>query len=884
MTKTWIRIVALALCGLLVLGLALTAFADEVKTEEITDETAEEVIYGGIIAINTLEDFLNFAEFCRLDSYSLGLCVTLETDIDLTDVEFEPIPIFCGTFEGNGHTISGLNITGHGSSQGLFRYVRAGAVVRNLNVEGTVAPGGSACYVGGIAGQNGGLIQNCSFQGTVTGTDQVGGIAGRNALGGIIENCQTDGTVFGSHFVGGAVGENAGVIRACVNTAQVNTTVKQNSVEITDITLETLTSAETITTVTDIGGIAGSSGGVIRDCENRGDVGYPHIGYNIGGIAGSQTGYVAACENYGAISGRKEVGGIVGQMEPSTYMEFTADTLQTLEEQLGVMSGLAGQATANAQNAAADISGQAANIGQYVEDAKGALKMLVPEEGESFDPDTLVAARNALNDALSGMNNSVNNMASSAMGLVSNLGKDMQAVMNQMSTIMAIMENASEGLGGSIYDVSDQDTDGDILAKVTLCVNFGDVLGDRNVGGVLGAVSYESDLDPDEDVDKGGNYSLNYDVQVRAVVLSCKNEGNVEGRNGNTGGVVGWMYLGLIRNCVNTGNVDAADADHVGGIVGLSQGYVRYCAAKCVITGGSYVGGIAGEANVITTNGAMVRITASEKSGAIAGWVETLEGETLPVLGNYYLNMEGDYGAIDGISYAGKAECAGEEVFFAMDLLLDAFHTVTVRFVQENGEVQRVELSYGDALTDDQIPGVSPKENCTGYWEGLAETDLSRITFDMTFEAAYIADSATIASSLTDGKGLPIVLAQGKFTGEETVELQELTGDGIIAGWVFTLPENAVATQLRYRIPEGWDAEALALQVRCADGSWRTEEFTTGGSYLVFPLQEGDSAFRVTEAEQDHTLQILICAAGAAVVVLLIVVLIVGKKQRKKKA
>lgn len=881
MTKTWIRIVALALCGLIVLGLALTAFADEADPEETTEETAGEVVCGGVIAIRSLEDFLNFAECCRLDSYSAGMYITLETDIDLTGVEWEPIPIFSGTFEGSNYTISGLEISGHGSVQGLFRYVQAGAVVRNLNVAGNVAPGGSACYVGGIVGRNSGLIQNCSFQGTVTGADQVGGIVGWNALSGIVENCRTDGTVSGSHFVGGTVGANAGVIRSCVNSAQVNTTVKQNSVEISDITLETLTSAETITTVTDIGGIAGTSSGVVRACENRGDVGYPHIGYNIGGIAGSQLGYLAECENYGLISGRKEVGGIAGQMEPATYLEFSMDSLQLLEEQMGVMSSLTTRAATNAQNSAAEISSQVGLIDESVEDVKEALKMLIPEEGETFDPDSLLAARNALSDSLTDINGNLNGIASSALSLTGNLGKDLQAVMNQMNVIMETMDQVSEGIGGSLSDVSDADTDADILAKITLCRNYGDVMGDVNVGGILGAVSYESDLDPEDDVDLIGNSSLNYDVQVRAVVLACRNEGSVEVKNSKAGGVVGWMYLGLIRNCVNTGNVDGADADQVGGIVGLSRGYVRYCAAKGVITGGTCVGGIAGEANVITANGAMVLLAGTEKVGAIAGWVEELDGESLPVLGNLYIAVDGDCGAIDGISYAGKAECAAEEVFFAMDLLLDAFHTVTVRFVQENGEIQRVELGYGDALTEDRIPEVSPKENCTGYWEGLAQTDLSRITFDVTFEAAYTGSSTTIAGSLTDGKGLPIVLVQGDFGGADTVRLQELTGEGVIGGWAFTLPENAEATQLRYRIPEGWEAEVLTLQVRGADGSWRTEEFTTAGSYLVFPLQEGDSAFRVMEAEQDHTLQILVCAA-AAVAVLLIVVWSLHKKKRKK--
>ena len=69
----------------------------------------------------------------------------------------------------------------------------------------------------------------------------------------------------------------------------------------------------------DTGGIAGYSDGVIIGCSNYGRVGYEHTGYNIGGIAGRQSGVVTSCTNIGTVYGRKDVGGIVGQMEP--YIE-----------------------------------------------------------------------------------------------------------------------------------------------------------------------------------------------------------------------------------------------------------------------------------------------------------------------------------------------------------------------------------------------------------------------------------------------------------------------------------------------------------------------------------------------------------------------------------
>ena len=166
----------------------------------------------------------------------------------------------------------------------------------------------------------------------------MGGIAGVNTVTGVIENCHSMGTVSGSHFVGGIAGENMGIIRDCANHAAVNTTPRQNSVQLPDINIDSLTNTEAANIATDIGGIAGISGGVIRKCENLGNVGYRQMGYNIGGIAGTQSGYITDCVNRGHIQGRKEVGGIVGQMEPAIVIAYSKDTLQILKGQLSELS------------------------------------------------------------------------------------------------------------------------------------------------------------------------------------------------------------------------------------------------------------------------------------------------------------------------------------------------------------------------------------------------------------------------------------------------------------------------------------------------------------------------------------------------------------------
>ena len=93
---------------------------------------------GTYVTILNLKSLEKLAEKCRLDRYSQNLVVSLQTDLDLEGRDFSGIPIFCGRFEGNGHSIRGLNLTMEGSAHGFFRYLTETAVVQNLHLEGTV--------------------------------------------------------------------------------------------------------------------------------------------------------------------------------------------------------------------------------------------------------------------------------------------------------------------------------------------------------------------------------------------------------------------------------------------------------------------------------------------------------------------------------------------------------------------------------------------------------------------------------------------------------------------------------------------------------------------------------------------------------------------------
>lgn len=806
------------------------------------------------LRIGSVEEFLAFAENCRLDSYSMGLSVKLESDIDL-DADFDGIPWFAGSFDGSGHSITGLNIDCDGSAQGLFRYLTAEARVENLHVQGSVMPGGSRGRVGGIAGENAGVIVNCSFQGTVSGGDRVGGIAGKNAVTGIVENCRMKGELIGDHFIGGIAGENLGVIRDCANGAAVNITAQQNSVELADVNLETLTGTEAPNTVTDVGGIAGISLGVIRGCENRGDVGYKHMGYNIGGIAGTQQGFISDCVNYGDVRGRKEVGGIVGQMEPNTLIEYSKDALQILEQQLGGMSYLVNRTATNAQKNSEPLYGQLNTLYGQAQSAAEALTPLLGGGGIP-DPDSIQAAQNVLSGSLSAMGGTVSAMNGTLETTVTGLAQDVQALTGQISAMGATIGAAKETVGGSITDVSDEDTDEELSGKVVGCVNRGSVQADLNAGGVAGAMAVENDLDILEDLELLGDESMNFENRIRSVLLNSENYGSVTAAKQNAGGIVGWQPLGLVKGCVNSGSVGSSAAEYAGGVVGLSRGWIRGCSANCIVSGADYVGGIAGSAARATDCLSMVILEdARERQGAIFGSREAVEAEEDEILiaDNYYHPVEADMGAIDGISYAGVAEPLKLSAFLELENLPELFTGAFVRFRFEDDSEEVLRLPVGSRLKDEDIPALPEKDGYEAEWVGLEEAKHTDILFDMSFEALYTAHHKVIESPKKDESELAPALLEGDFPEGDSVSLGRVNGGPALADGEKLLEKHTVnfsgqgtAKRLRLRLDEEIDSERIRLWVLSGE-EWTERSFRVEKSYLVVDWSAEDSGIALVQ-------------------------------------
>ena len=155
--------------------------------------------------------------------------ITLDTDIDLTGKDWTPIGTdydnsYKGTFDGGGHTITGLTFTTNDEYAGLFGYLNRAGTVKNVVMEGVQITshqiyGGS---IGGVAGYSWGTIENCSVSGSVSGTVYVGGVVGVQ-IGGSITGCSSSATVKGMVDVGGVAGQtnSSATLTACYATGNV---------------------------------------------------------------------------------------------------------------------------------------------------------------------------------------------------------------------------------------------------------------------------------------------------------------------------------------------------------------------------------------------------------------------------------------------------------------------------------------------------------------------------------------------------------------------------------------------------------------------------------------------------------------------------------------
>ena len=1093
-----------------------------------------------VVYLRTAEDLAELSKNCTLDSWSQGKTAYLEADIDLTGADFVPIPTFGGTFEGQGHTISGLSLTGSGNVRGLFRYIQPSGVVRDLSVEGWIDPTDRKNTLGGIAGSNQGLLSNCSFHGTVRGADYIGGLVGTNESSGQIINCTFSGAVTGEHYVGGIAGQNGGSIIRCANSGSINTTEVDAELNLDNLNQEQLNAAENVPVCTDIGGITGFSSGILQSCVNTGAVGYAHVGYNIGGIAGRQSGYLNGCANSGTILGRKDVGGIAGQLVPEVRLLYNEGQVGDLLDELDVLRSLVDQTgddvrgasdeisermqaisdrAAEAQDTIGDFADSAADwanenmdeindlsarlswlidqltpvlddtsgLMDLAEDLADQLEEVLDEAGQASDlgeqterelraavrslrqaaasgktavarllsalehlgaalgsalqsqeameevraaagelaaalrdmsdalariaqllwsggdeaalreavqalADTLTRAGAALEQAVAAVvahldgdaldsagedaaaawqalrtaaqslldaaghtadaasllpellaqggdiaealrapGRTLEKLASRAAGLGEDLADifrelaeeptfsirpidstlrqqgdalgdifsgllddgdalretmsgstdilldDLDAINRQFGVITDLLRDLLEGgeePEDRFEDVSDEASAATDMGDLSDARNDGTVEGDINVAGIVGSMAIEYDFDPEDDLIREGDRSLDFRYQTRAVVTACINTGEITGKQDYAGGIVGLMDLGRVSGCENYGTVTSTNGDYVGGIAGASWGSIRDSWSKCRLSGGDYVGGVAGLGATLVNCHTLVTIDEGDAClGAVAG--DAASGGT--VSGNTFTSES--LGALDGISYAGRAEPVTFDALCGTEGVPELFSRLELTFAADGVTVAVVPFRYGEGI--DALPEIPAKKGYSAAWPDL---DYTHLTASQTLEAEY----TPYTSALTDGGELPQILVDGSFSSRAEVShtTEEVTWTDARgrahSGTAYTVtvedPDlEQVAYTVHCRLPDAGKRCALWVQ----DGSgWSQADFTIDGQYLLLTSQTEAITFCVTERPGSLSAWL---AAGAGCLLLLAAACYVPRRIRKKR-
>ena len=230
----------------------------------------------GSYTVTSADGLMNVAEL--VNGGKTDINITLDKNIDLTGKDWTPIGTsfdnsYTGTFDGGGHTITGLTITTKDQFVGLFGYLNRAGTVKNVVMEGIqITSNHMFGNTGGVAGFSWGTIENCSVSGSVSGTKCVGGVVGAQKAGSLT-GCSSSATVKGTVDVGGVAGQtnSNATMTACYATGNV-------TLEIAPINN------------IDVGGAVGFNGGSrILACYATGNVtstGSSTVNVYIGGFCG----------------------------------------------------------------------------------------------------------------------------------------------------------------------------------------------------------------------------------------------------------------------------------------------------------------------------------------------------------------------------------------------------------------------------------------------------------------------------------------------------------------------------------------------------------------------------------------------------------------------
>ncbi len=645
-----------------------------------------------------LKAFANAVNGGATDANAILTADIIAKGTDWTPIGYSYRP-YIGTFDGDGHTITGLSTesTAGRDYVGLFGYVGAGGVVQNVGLVGGCIKGQD--LVGAVAGCSDGQILNCYNTGEVTATDDsgfVGGVVGATYRG-TVQSCYNTGTVSGLNaYAGGVVGLNVeGTVQNCYNTGDVSGAI--------------------------VGGVAGfnnaENGGraEISNCFNTGKISGTNM---VGGVAGRNnaddyfervcTATVTNCYNMGEVSvngAYTDVGGVVGQNVQKTGCSaevtncYSAGTV-TASGSNSSADGVAGYNNGTVQNCYydSDVCDANNNIGTRLTTAQmtgdaalsnmpgfAAAAWYRKANAETADIFTWFyphlrgfAYDTTLADAdwyarreesnimeisdyagLKAFAAAVNGGRIKLTGVLKSdiaaTDKEWTPIGNELKPYVGIFD----GDGHTITGLSNED-----VANAPINAGLFGWLGEnakvknvRLTGVDLKATFYLGAVAGDA---KG------------AEITNCRNTGEINCTASQVGGIIGSIRGAIVSNCCNTGDITStANNAYVGGIAGFlcgdqSAAGITNCYNTGTVTGkGRYsnVGGIAGYANdrnctVEIANcyntGAVTATGTSSRAGGIAASSCVFDGGTVEVINCYSagaVTADQNVGGVIGLKY-----------------------------------------------------------------------------------------------------------------------------------------------------------------------------------------------------------------------------------------
>ena len=720
--KTTRSILSVLLAALLlVTSVPLTpAFAGGGGAVSPQSESAEgralEPANDGKYYISTAEQLKEFANKVNDDSGQYtDIDAELTADIDLSEICGENIggqsvswtPIgsdsrpYRGTFNGAGHTISGLYINSSSDSyQGLFGYLSTDGdstdgdntgTVKDLSVSGSVS---GFLYVGGVVGSNSnGSVEDCAFSGSVSGLSAVGGVVGWN--GGSVENCYNTGSVTSRDSpVGGVVGYNdiGATVTNCYNTG-------------------TVTGSDS--PLGGVGGVVGYNyrGGSVTNSYNTGEVSGK---IRVGGVVGLNDG--------GSVTGCYflKQDGLSGGPTGATVVNDLNELCKALEDsdtwtispfykhpvlQANPEGGLGTATHPYEIKTAAQLETFRYLVNNGIEKSAHAKLMndidLNPgitfnADGTYFSPDgeephQWTPIGNSIGNSYRG---TFDGNGKTISGLYIDSDADYQGLFGYVSGSGKVQNLSVSG------SVKGNDYVGGVVGQnsgsVENCYNTGTVTGTYSyVGGVVG---YNSG--PVKNCYNTGNISGKISGEAygntsggvvgynSGSVENCYNTGavNISGNIsiGTSGGVVGGNG-GTVENCYNTGNISGGVS---GGVVGYNISSVTNCYNTGDVSGNS-VGGVVGWNSDSVTNCYNIGdVSYGAYTGGVVGW-----NDGANVTNCYFLQTADVNKDLPGIGFGGE----GQE---AIQKTADAFHSGEVAWRLQNGQADGSSQVWGQNIKD----------------------------------------------------------------------------------------------------------------------------------------------------------------------------------------